>query len=953
VTAASNAGGLVGFRQIGSTHSSYWNIETTGQSTSAGGTGLTSAQMQRMASFAGWSITDQGGSNAVWRIYEGQTTPLLRSFLTAVTIDTGTQLTREYNGSTMHDHVDYKKPTVGNTSQLLGTLNYKAAEKNVGTYSGAALSLSGLYSSQQGYDISYMEAAGTLVVTKAQITSVGIRANNKPYDGTRSVTLDASGATFQGRFGDDVLNVAGATGRFSDKNAGDGKAVDITGITLAGADAGNYTLVKATAQTRANIARLDIAASVTAQHKTYDGHTGATTQGTLDAVLGSDLVTLATNGSFADRNAGSGKTVTVRGTLQGADAGNYRLVHNATTTANIDPRAINASITAHDKPYDGSTRATTQGALAGVLGGDRVTLQTSGSFSDKNAGVGKTVDITGITLVGADAGNYTLASTSATTTANIAKASIESVGGITADNKTYDGTRSATLDPSGATFQGRIGDDVLSVAGAAGSFSDKNAGDGKAVDITGIALAGADAGNYTLVKATAQTRANIAKADLTAVGGIRAGNKTYDGTRSVTLDPSGATFQGRIGDDVLSVAGATGRFSDKNAGDGKRVDITGITLAGADAGNYTMANARAQTSANIAKADLTAVAGIRAGNKTYDGTRSVTLDPSGATFQGRFGDDVLSVAGATGRFSDKNAGDGKAVDITGIALAGADAGNYTLAKATAQTRANIARLDIAASVTAQHKTYDGHTGATTQGTLDAVLGSDLVTLATNGSFADRNAGSGKTVTVSGTLQGADAGNYRLVHNATATANIDPLAINASITAHDKPYDGSTRATTQGTLAGVLGGDRVTLQASGSFSDAAVGDSKTVLVSGVLAGVDAGNYRLVRNATATAAIQAVNVDPGTAPVMGVPIEVHASLDDKGLGLAGRSRGTPPSAQGCFSEAEELTHRSVNLNASGIPVDRQALAGAPRRAFAVVGGPAHSRACPTAPITAPLS
>jgi len=1043
VTAASNAGGLVGFRQIGSTHSSYWNIETTGQSTSAGGTGLTSAQMQRMASFAGWSITDQGGSNAVWRIYEGQTTPLLRSFLTAVTIDTGTQLTREYNGSTMHDHVDYKKPTVGNTSQLLGTLNYKAAEKNVGTYSGAALSLSGLYSSQQGYDISYMEAAGTLVVTKAQITSVGIRANNKPYDGTRSVTLDPSGATFQGRIGDDVLSVAGATGRFSDKNAGDGKAVDITGITLAGADAGNYTLAKATAQTRANIARLDIAASVTAQHKTYDGHAGATTQGTLDAVLGSDLVTLATNGSFADRNAGSGKTVTVRGTLQGADAGNYRLVHNATTTANIDPRAINASITAHDKPYDGSTRATTQGTLAGVLGGDRVTLQTSGSFSDKNAGVGKTVDITGITLVGADAGNYTLASTSATTTANIAKASIESVGGITADNKTYDGTRSATLDPSGATFQGRIGDDVLSVAGAAGRFSDKNAGDGKRVDITGIALAGADAGNYTLVKATAQTRANIAKADLTAVGGIRAGNKTYDGTRSVTLDPSGATFQGRIGDDVLSVAGATGRFSDKNAGDGKavditgialagadagnyilvnataqtraniakadltavagiragnktydgtrsvtldpsgatfqgrigddvlsvagatgrfsdknagdgkRVDITGITLAGADAGNYTMANARAQTSAHIAKADLTAVAGIRAGNKTYDGTRSVTLDPSGATFQGRFGDDVLSVAGATGRFSNKNAGDGKAVDITGITLAGADAGNYTLAKATAQTRANIARLDIAASVTAQHKTYDGHAGATTQGTLDAVLGSDLVTLATNGSFADRNAGSGKTVTVSGTLQGADAGNYRLVHNATTTANIDPLTINASITAHDKPYDGSTRATTQGTLAGVLGGDRVTLQASGSFSDAAVGDSKTVLVSGVLAGVDAGNYRLVRNATATAAIQAVNVDPGTAPVMGVPIEVHASLDDKGLGLAGRSRGTPPSAQGCFSEAEELTHRSVNLNASGIPVDRQALAGAPRRAFAVVGGPAHSRACPTAPITAPLS
>jgi hypothetical protein len=87
VTATGMAGGLVA-EQIGTaaTNDSYWNITTSGQATSAGGTGKTSAQMMQAATFAGWDMATQGGSTAVWRIYEGRTGPLLRSFLQPITL---------------------------------------------------------------------------------------------------------------------------------------------------------------------------------------------------------------------------------------------------------------------------------------------------------------------------------------------------------------------------------------------------------------------------------------------------------------------------------------------------------------------------------------------------------------------------------------------------------------------------------------------------------------------------------------------------------------------------------------------------------------------------------------------------------------------------------------------------------------------------------------------------
>src|SRR5262249_48706737 len=77
----------------------------------------------------------------------------------------------------------------------------------------------------------------------------------------------------------------------------------------------------------------------------------------------------------------------------------------------INPRVLHVSATAMDRAYDGTTTATV------TLSDDRITgdvltdSNTSATFSDKNVGSAKTVTVSGISISGAAAGNYTLAAT--------------------------------------------------------------------------------------------------------------------------------------------------------------------------------------------------------------------------------------------------------------------------------------------------------------------------------------------------------------------------------------------------------------------------------------------------------------------------------------------------------------------------------------------------------------
>src|SRR6185436_1214260 len=177
------------------------------------------------------------------------------------------------------------------------------------------------------------------------------------------------------------------------------------------------------------------------------------------------------------------------------------------------------------KVYDSTTAATVTLADDKV-DGDLVTLNySSASFADKNVGVGKPVSVSGISISGGDAGNY-LANTTASTTADItSRGLLVTATGI---NKVYDSTAAATVTLAGNPVSG----DEVDLAYAAASFNNKNVGIGKPVSVSGIALSGPDAPNYTQ-NTTASTTADITSRPLVVTAtGI---NKVYDGTTVATV----------------------------------------------------------------------------------------------------------------------------------------------------------------------------------------------------------------------------------------------------------------------------------------------------------------------------------------------------------------------------------------------------------------------------------
>jgi hypothetical protein len=394
-----------------------------------------------------------------------------------------------------------------NVSLSGGTASF--ADKNVGTsktVTATGLSLSG--TAAGNYQLASTSAATTADITPATLIG-NVTASNKTYDGTTTAILTTR--TLSGVVSGDGVSLVGGTAAFSDKTVGAGKSVTATGLSLSGAEAGNYQLASTSVATTGDITVRTLAVSATGANKVYDGTTAATVTLSDDRVSGDVLSTSSATASFADKNVGPGKTVSVSGiAVTGADAVNYTFNTTATSTADITARTLTVTAVGLNKVYDGTTTATVTLMDDRVEGDDLTVSYTTASFADKNVQNGKLVSVSGISVSGTDAGNYT-ANTEASTVGDITGATLTVVG-ITAQNKVYDGTTDATLNLDSAEVIGLVdGDDVTVVVSVAvGAFADAEVGTGKLVTVSGFTLIGADAGKYTLTQPT--TTADITPA---------------------------------------------------------------------------------------------------------------------------------------------------------------------------------------------------------------------------------------------------------------------------------------------------------------------------------------------------------------------------------------------------------------------------------------------------------
>ena len=425
----------------------------------------------------------------------------------------------------------------------------------------------------------------TVTVDPATLTvsAAGLTPDNKIYDGTTNATLAVGTPALVGVIGGDSVSLvtSSATGSFADKNFGTAKTVIIAGLTLTGANAGNYTLTQPTRT--ANITQRPITVNAVTETKTYDGTNSATGIPTLSGgtpLAPGDTVPVWTQ-SFDNRNVGTGKTLTPAGAIIDGNNGlNYAYTFAPNTSGAITAKGITITATTDSKVYDGSTNSSGVPILSGgtpLAPGDAEPVWIQ-AFDTKNVGTAKTLTPAGKVSDGNGGLNYAYAFIPVTTGIITAKPLTITA---TAQSKPY----GATLVLNGATDfistglqnSETIGSVTLSASGTpAGTAPPAAVGP---YTITPSAATGGtfNAANYTITYATGALTVGKAPLSITADNKT----KTYG-----SADPAfTVSYAGFVNSETPAVLGGTLTFTRAPEED---VGEYLIPPSGLTSGNYTI-----------------------------------------------------------------------------------------------------------------------------------------------------------------------------------------------------------------------------------------------------------------------------------------------------------------------------------------------------------------------------
>ena len=323
-------------------------------------------------------------------------------------------------------------------------------------------------------------------------------------------------------------------------------------------------------------------AGITASDKVYDATTAAILNNlggaTLVGILSGDNVTLdisAAAGTFADKNVGTDKIVSVSGlTLSGPDAYKYTITQ-PTTTASITAKTLTVSATGVNMVYDGTMAATVTLSDDRLAGDNLTDSYATATFTDANVGTGKAVSVSGISISGPDVGNYMLSNTTANTTADITALAITVTAAT--NSKIYDGTTTAAALPT-ITSGSLVSGDTASFTE---SYDTKNVGTSKTLTAAGLVNDGNGGNNYA-VTFVADTTGVITARSLTVTATTN--SKVYDGTTSAAALPR-ITRGGLAAGDT---ANFTETYDTKDVGTSKTLTAAGVVNDGNGGNNYVV-----------------------------------------------------------------------------------------------------------------------------------------------------------------------------------------------------------------------------------------------------------------------------------------------------------------------------------------------------------------------------
>ena len=350
VAGNSAVGGLVGSSSGGSANYSYWNSQTSNQTSSAMGTYNNTAAMMVSSDFSFWDFT----TPTIWTIVENKSYPALTGLNNApfayddsLVIDsTGLDMTRllandidaDKTASSLIVKVDSLFPstifdTTGAKVKVIPASAFNTLDSLI--YRIGEISFMGdtLWGNQAKAKLFFKHDSVKLTVAPTVTYGDGVVPYTSTAESGMQVVMsssDTSVATF---------------------NAGFRVAIKPGTVTLTASQAGNSIWPKsqATATLTVNPKSISIT-NIVAANKEYDGTTTATiTSFALnDTVSGDKVQANISSASFASKNVGMGISVNLANPkLTGKDAAKYTLLAiTESVSANITAKAINVTATA-------------------------------------------------------------------------------------------------------------------------------------------------------------------------------------------------------------------------------------------------------------------------------------------------------------------------------------------------------------------------------------------------------------------------------------------------------------------------------------------------------------------------------------------------------------------------------------------------------------------------------
>lgn len=980
----------------------FWDTQTSGLATSAddgtnSSTGLTTAQAMQASSYGSW---DPNPFYPSWIIREGSVYPLLRAFLPPLTVLADDQI-KTYDGNVFGGTYT---ASLSNGSQvnsgasvtgLTGSLGFAGDALTATDANDYTITPNGLAvgSGQHGF-LSVTFANGTLTINPAVVLPVIsgnlVGSTSKVYDGNTDVTgLTQANFELTGWVdgeGTDVF-VTETAGVYDDADAGSNKNVtvslDLTDFSSTSTNLSNYTLPTSVSGNIGEITRRPITATLTGTiTRDYDRTTDATVGflnysydtsnfvGTDGAFLGG--TNSWQSGTFDNRNAGSGKTITVD--INPADyvavnttnLSNYIFVDELTGVENrvtgaigtITPLAVTFTAPEISKVYDGTVAHTTatselDALTAQLVAGDSVTDATI-AYADKNASTGdKTVEISAFTISDGNSGNNYNVTLAANNTSTIERKEIISdFSAVEVETREYDGTTDAAIGLLAlytATSGYVEGEGVLLPSlnqdffSYLGTYDAADASDsrtitlefGNWIPIDDTHVNNADPNNYIFPTGTTAIGTITPKA--LTIDGTTAAGRAYDGTTTATVTPG--TLQGLIGTETLNVT-ATGQFSSANAG--VQFSTAAYQLFdgtnGGLASNYSLEDNDNFTYLATITPKVLSISGTTAADRVYDGTTTATITPG--TLVGLIGSETLGVT-ATGIFDAKDAGSRTATATYQLQSGnnGGLATNYSLASTTGHA-ATINPRPISFSGISFTRDYDGTNVASVSAAevysriSGFVEGESLLvpkdesnnTVNLDGAFPGvfdgTNAGD-RQVTINfgdwtAFVGSTDPNNYDLPTSVTFDGSITPKALSISGTsAAGRGYDGTAVASiTPGSLGGLIGSEQLGVTATGLFDSANAGSRVATATYSLANGANGGlaaNYSLAQTSGhgATITPRALTINGTTLASRAYDGTTSASFTPGTLsGLIG-SQTLVVSATGAF-DSRNAGSRSATAN-----------------------------------------